>query len=83
VGIKTKLAEELKHVFVPKHIKISEEEKKGVLQQYGITIHDLPQISIKDPAIAHLEAAVGDMIKITRDSNTAGTSIFYRSVSNE
>jgi DNA-directed RNA polymerase subunit H (RpoH/RPB5) len=77
------LVEKLEHVFIPEHIKLTEEEKKDVLQQHSVTIHDLPLISIKDPSIAHLEAAEGDLIKIVRNSKTAGTVVFYRSVTNE
>lgn len=75
--------EAIKHVLVPKHEKISEEEKQAVLAQYNITEKELPKIDILDPAIRHLEVQPGDVIKITRDSATAGKTVFYRGVMHE
>ncbi|MFA5796865.1 MAG: DNA-directed RNA polymerase subunit H [Candidatus Woesearchaeota archaeon] len=68
------------HVLVPKHEKCSEAEKKRVLEQYRATIKDFPKISINDPALFHLEVIAGDLIKITRESQTAGKVTFYRVV---
>ncbi len=75
-----KKSEEFNHVLVPKHEKASEKEKNEILEKYNISLKQLPRISIKDPAIAHLDVEAGDVIKITRKSPTAGTSIFYRVV---
>ncbi len=71
-----------KHILVPKHAKASEKEKKEVLEKYNISIYDLPLIKKNDPAIKDLEVKPGDMIKITRDSQTAGETTFYRCVVN-
>ncbi|RME53320.1 DNA-directed RNA polymerase subunit H [Candidatus Woesearchaeota archaeon] len=68
------------HVLVPKHEKISEAEKKKVLEEHNITVHDLPKILRSDPAIAHLDCKEGDVIRIRRKSLTAGESVFYRGV---
>jgi len=75
--------EALRHVLVPKHEKISEKDKQVLFDQYQISEKDLPKISIKDPAIIHLDLKLGDVIKITRDSPTAGKVYFYRGVANE
>jgi len=75
--------DELKHNLIPKHTKISDSEKEELFNNYKISIKDLPKISLTDPAIAHLEANAGDVIKIDRESETAGSSVFYRGVSNE
>jgi DNA-directed RNA polymerase subunit H len=80
--VKMAKKEELTHVLVPKHEKISDKEKNEVLEKYNISIKQLPRISVSDPAIAHLDAESGDLIKITRKSQTAGNSIFFRVVSN-
>ncbi len=69
-----------KHVLVPKHIKLTEKEKKELLEKYNITLRELPKILKKDPAIKHLNLKQGDIIKIIRKSQTAGESIFYRGV---
>lgn len=71
-----------KHALVPKHTKCSEKEKKELFEKYKITLRELPRISKNDPAIQHLDANVGDAIKIARNSKTAGKTVFYRGVSN-
>lgn len=68
------------HILVPKHEKCSETEKKAILKRYAITISDLPKISVNDAAIVDMDLEPGDLVKITRDSPTAGKSIFYRVV---
>ena len=68
------------HILVPKHDKCSETEKKTLLKKYNVEIKDLPKISINDAAIADMNLQPGDIVKITRDSATAGTTIFYRVV---
>ena len=71
-----------KHVLIPEHLKLSEKEKKELLEKYNITLQELPKILKDDPAIASLNAKPGDVIKITRKSVTAGEAIFYRGVIN-
>jgi DNA-directed RNA polymerase subunit H len=70
------------HIFVPKHSKLSEKDKKELLEKYSITIKELPKIMKKDPAIKELDAKAGDVIKISRKSQTAGETVFYRCVVN-
>lgn len=69
-----------KHDLVPKHLKLSEKEKKDLLAQYKISVRELPKIDPKDPAMGHLNAKEGDIIKIIRPSRTAGEIFFYRRV---
>ena len=68
------------HILVPKHSKLSEKDKKELLAHYHIEPMDLPRIFINDPAIQHLDVKQGDVIKIERNSPTAGTSVYYRAV---
>lgn len=70
------------HVMVPKHQKLSDKEKQDVLDQFHCTMQDLPRILKNDPAIKELGAKPGDVIKITRNSPTAGEALFYRCVVN-
>lgn len=80
---KKKISEKLEiknHILVPKHEKCSETEKKNVLQKFGAEIKDFPKININDAALYNLDVKPGDLIKITRDSPTAGKAIFYRVV---
>ncbi len=68
------------HILVPKHSKVSEKEKKKLLERYNITLKELPKIHKNDPAISELGIKKGDVIKITRKSRSAGEAIFYRVV---
>ena len=69
-----------KHILVPEHTKLGEEEKRKLLEQYNISIKQLPQIKLDDPAIKHLNPKVGDVMKIKRISPTVGETFFYRVV---
>ena len=68
------------HILVPKHSKLSDKDKKELLDTYNIKPDQLPKISIKDPAIKEIELEINDVIKIERKSKTAKTSIYYRVV---
>lgn len=70
-----------KHILTPKHSKLGEREKTQLLEKYHVTSKELPKIQKTDAAIKDLDAKLGDIIKITRKSQTAGESIFYRVVS--
>ena len=68
------------HMLVPKHTKLSDKEKATLLSTYSITFRELPKISKQDAALADLEFKPGDIVKITRPSQTSGESVFYRGV---
>lgn len=70
----------LEHEFVPKHEAMAPEDAENILRTYKVSRDELPKIKIDDPAIKSLEASVGDIIKITRNSPTAGKSFYYRVV---
>jgi DNA-directed RNA polymerase subunit H len=74
------MTEAIKHILVPEHVKLSDKEKKIILEKYHLTTRELPKIRKIDPAIGKLNAKSGDVIKITRKSQTAGKSIYYRVV---
>jgi DNA-directed RNA polymerase subunit H len=65
---------------VPEHKAISKKEIKAVLEKYNITKGQLPKILSNDPVVKRIKAEPGDVVKITRDSQTAGKSVFYRVV---
>ncbi|MBT4824314.1 DNA-directed RNA polymerase subunit H [Candidatus Woesearchaeota archaeon] len=71
-----------KHIFVPKHIIISDREKNQLFKTYSITLRELPKIYSNDPAIKHLKTKAGDVVKIVRKSPTAGETVYYRGVIN-
>lgn len=75
-----KKKDEIQHSLIPKHEKLSEAEKKRILEQFKATNDDLPKILISDPAIRHIDIKPGDVIKITRNSPTAVKYVYYRGV---
>ncbi len=70
-----------KHVLVPKHTKLSEEESQKVLDKFNVTARQLPKISKTDPTIKELDTNPGDVIEIERKSPTVEKTKFYRVVS--
>lgn len=68
-----------KHVYVPEHVKLSEEEAEALLKHHNISRKQLPRILKEDPAIVKLEVKKGDIIKIIRRYNSSET-LFYRVV---
>ncbi len=71
-----------KHKFVPKHEILNENERDELLKKYNIKSTQLPRIITSDPVVKVLDAKLGDVIKITRDSETAGKTVYYRVVVN-
>ena len=70
----------LDHNSVPKHEIMQEDEVKSVLDKYQIERGQFPKIKESDPVVKELAASVGDVVKITRNSQTAGESFYYRFV---
>tara|TARA_Y100000310_G_scaffold93787_2_gene91324 strand:- start:7308 stop:7550 length:243 start_codon:yes stop_codon:yes gene_type:complete len=69
-----------KHFLIPKHSKLSDAQKEKLLEKYKISAKELPRIFKTDAALVSLNVKPGDLIKITRNSETAGEAIFYRVV---
>lgn len=80
IAAKDKDFEISQHILVPKHSKLNDKEKTELLEKYKITFKDLPKISMKDPAISHLDLTNEDIVKIERASPTSKRTIFYRRV---
>ncbi|MEM1943566.1 MAG: DNA-directed RNA polymerase subunit H [Candidatus Caldarchaeum sp.] len=68
------------HVLVPKHEVLPQAEAEELLKRLGVTPDKLPYILPSDPMVKKLKAKVGDLIKITRVSETAGEAVYYRVV---
>jgi len=68
------------HIYVPKHEIVGEKEKINVINIFHCTPDQFPQILISDPVVRELGGKLGDLIKITRKSQTAGESVYYRFV---
>ena len=54
-----------KHILVPKHTKLSDEEKKELTEKYNIALRQLPKILKSDAAIEKLAPETGDVITTT------------------
>ncbi len=59
---------------------MSKKESDAVLKNYNVTKGQLPKILSTDPVVKMIKAEPGDVLKITRNSRTAGKSVFYRVV---
>lgn len=70
----------LEHMLVPKHEIMSDSEIEDELSDADFVKENLPKIKIDDPVVKHIDAKVGDVLRITRDSPTAGEFITYRIV---
>jgi DNA-directed RNA polymerase subunit H len=77
--VSTKL-DVLEHVMVPDHKIMTEDEVNGLLSSYAITTEQLPKIYHDDPAVKTIGAKPGEVIRIIRDSHTAGRAESYRLV---
>ena len=68
------------HFLVPKHSLVKEEKVPALLEKFNSAKEMLPQILKADPAIKRLKPKKGDVIRIERNSPTAGKAIYYRVV---
>ncbi|MEM3526239.1 MAG: DNA-directed RNA polymerase subunit H [Candidatus Jordarchaeaceae archaeon] len=68
------------HYLVPKHEIADPEDYSKILEKYRIKKENLPKIRASDPAVRAIGGKPGDVIKITRNSKTAGKTIVYRIV---
>ena len=68
------------HTLVPKHEILTPEEKEKMLMEYRVRPYQLPQIRSSDPAAKAIGARPGDIVRIIRESPTAGKYVSYRYV---
>jgi len=64
-----------------KHELLSSDETKCILNnELYCSLHNLPRIKINDPQCIWIGAEIGDVVKITSNSDISGTYIHYRVV---
>jgi len=78
MATKEEVSKPQQHILVPKHEKLSEKEKKELLEKHSISFEQLPRIFANDPAVRGMNIKTGDVVKITRQSMTAGHTVYYR-----
>lgn len=71
------------HIYQPKHEILQRHEAESVLSRYNTKPSQLPYILVKDKGLEGLDARPGDIIRITRKSQTSGESVYYRYVVDE
>lgn len=78
--IHTLVVNPLKHVLVPKHEIVPEEQHKELMASMYITAKSkFPEIKFHvDPIARCIGAVPGDIVKITRPSTSSGQAIVYR-----
>ena len=65
---------------IPKHELLTKEEAQQIVAKSNAKPGQFPYILKSDPLAKEVGAQPGDFIRITRKSETAGMSIYYRYV---
>ena len=68
------------HKLVPTHEIMTEEEIADEFSDVEYDFKNLPKIRSIDPVVKAIDAKPGDILRITRESQTAGVFVTYRIV---
>lgn len=72
--------EPMTHFFVPHHEIVGKSEADEIMAGFNARPEQMPFISAIDPVMRSISAKPGDLIRITRKSETSGESQYYRYV---
>ena len=67
-------------MLVPKHEIMSEDEISEEFSDVDYDYKNLPKIKSDDPVVKAIGAEAGNVLRITRESQTAGVFVTYRIV---
>ena len=67
-------------MLVPTHEIMTEEEIADEFSDVEYDFKNLPKIRSNDPVVKAIGAKLGDVLRITRESQTAGVFVTYRIV---
>jgi DNA-directed RNA polymerase subunit H len=68
------------HFLIPKHELLTQEEARSVVSKFNASPGQFPYILSTDAVAKEIGAKPGDFVRITRNSETAGSSVYYRYV---
>jgi DNA-directed RNA polymerase subunit H len=68
------------HALVPRHVILSEEETAELIKKFRIKLYQMPHVKSSDPAARVIGAKPGSVLKVIRNSQTAGEAVSYRFV---
>ncbi len=68
------------HMLVPKHEIMTDSEIEDLRNSVDYDIENLPRIKKDDPVVKAIDAKEDNILRITRESETAGTFVTYRIV---
>lgn len=68
------------HILVPTHEIMTEDEIADEFSDVEYDFKNLPKIRSNDPVVKAIDAKPGDILRITRESQTAGVFVTYRIV---
>jgi DNA-directed RNA polymerase subunit H len=68
------------HFLIPRHELLTKEESQQVRERFHSSPSQFPYILVTDPIAKEIGAKPGDLVRISRKSETAGSSTYFRYV---